>query len=308
MNKLLIVSGPTATGKTLAAITLAQAFDGEVVNFDSLNFYTQLNIGTAKPSRTERAQVPHHLFDIASISEPLNAADFVRRALPVIDEIHQRKKLVILVGGSGFYLQALVEGMWDSPTTPAPIQTRSDQLYQTQGISPFIEILREHDPVTHARLHANDHYRIRRATEHFWTHGTPFSEAKNNFQSKHTQDWDIFHAYLDIPKEDHWKIIEKRSLHMLEQGLVEEVRELLAQGFVGTEKPLQSIGYKETIDWIQGLYGTDQAAFLERLSINTRRLAKSQRTWFKKKEKQTYDIRQEQDRLLADVKVFMGWE
>lgn len=308
MNKLLIVSGPTATGKTHAAILLGQIFGGEVVNFDSLNFYSQLNIGTAKPSLRERSLVPHHLFDVASISAPMNAADFVKRALPVINEVHARKKLPILVGGSGFYLQALVEGMWDSPTTPLEVQAKSDQLYKQSGISPFIEVLESHDPLSHQRLHANDHYRIRRATEHFWTHGTPFSAAKNNFQSQHTQSWDVFHAYLDIPKEDHWKIIENRSQKMVEFGLIQEVRELLQQGYIGTEKPLQSIGYKETIDWIQGVYGSDQTAYLERLSINTRRLAKSQRTWFKKKDKIQYDIRHEQEKLVADVKIFMDRE
>ncbi len=308
MNKLLIISGPTATGKTLASILVAKKFNGEVVNFDSLNFYSQLNIGTAKPTPEERSQVPHHLFDIASISQPLNAADFVKLAIPVINSIHGRQKLPILVGGSGFYLQALVEGMWDSPTTPAAIQARSDSLYQEQGILPFVEILRINDPISFERLHVNDHYRIRRATEHFWTHGTPFSDAKNNFQMQHRQDWNLYHAYLDIPKEDHWKIIEKRSQSMIEQGLIEEVHQLLAQGHIGTEKPLQSIGYKETIDWIQGLYGKNQSAYLERLSINTRRLAKSQRTWFKKKDKVQYDIRHEQEKLMADIRNFMDQE
>lgn len=306
MNKLIIISGPTATGKTQAAILLGQIFGGEVVNYDSLNFYSQLNIGTAKPSLQERSLVPHHLFDVASISAPWSAADFVKQALPVISAIHERKKLPILVGGSGFYLQALVEGMWDSPSTPVEIQAKSDELYQQAGIVPFIEVLQVHDPLSHQRLHANDHYRIRRATEHYWTHGTPFSAAKDNFQSQHTQGWDVFHAYLDIPKEDHWKIIESRSKKMLELGLIEEVRKLLQQGYRGTEKPLQSIGYKETIDWIQGIYGTDQAAYLERLSINTRRLAKSQRTWFKKKDKIQYDIRHDQEKLVADVKNFMA--
>ncbi len=308
MKKMIIISGPTATGKTLAAIDVAKSFNGEVVNFDSLNFYSEINIGTAKPTKEERSAVPHHLFDISSISTPLNAADFVRQALPLINIIHKNDKIPVLVGGSGFYLQALIEGMWDSPTTPPEIQKRSDDLYHDKGIEAFYEILKHCDPLTHARLHINDHYRIRRATEHFWTHGSPFSDAKNKLKNNHTIDWDIFHAYLDIPKEDHWKIIENRTKKMVTAGLVDEVKNILNLGFIGTEKPLQSIGYKETIDWIQGVYGGDQAAYLERLSINTRRLAKSQRTWFKKKEKIQYDIRHEHEKLMADLRLFMAQE
>ena len=308
MNKICIVSGPTATGKTLASIEIAKKISGEVVNFDSLNFYHEISIGTAKPTLAERGSVPHHLFDTNSITEALNAADFVRKALPVISDIHQRGKPIVLVGGSGFYLQALVEGMWDSPKTPPEIQQKSDELYSREGIHPFIEILEHNDQESYQRLHANDHYRIRRATEHFWTHHRPFSEAKINFQSKHALDWKIYHAYLDIPKTDHWAIIEKRSRKMIDDGLIEEVESLFAQGFKGTEKPLQSIGYKETIDWLNGVYGEDKEAYIERLSINTRRLAKSQRTWFKKKEKTQYDVRHELMRLIADIENFMDSE
>lgn len=308
MNKICIISGPTATGKTLASIEIAKKTSGEVVNFDSLNFYHEISIGTAKPSLMERSKAPHHLFDINSINDPLNAADFVRKALPVMRGIHERGKPIILVGGSGFYLQALVEGMWDSPKTPKEIQQRSDELYAKEGIQPFIEILKSHDPESFQRLHANDHYRIRRATEHFWTHRTPFSQAKINFQSKHNQDWNLYHAYLDIPKPDHWAIIEERSRKMIKDGLIEEVQGLLAKGFTGSEKPLQSIGYKETFDWLKGVYGEDKDAFIERLSINTRRLAKAQRTWFKKKEKIQYDIRHDLSKLLADINQFMDVE
>ena len=122
MNKICIVSGPTATGKTLASIEIAKSISGEIVNFDSLNFYHEISIGTAKPTLSERENIPHHLFDTNSITDNLNAADFVRKALPIMNEIHKREKPIILVGGSGFYLQALVEGMWDSPKTPLEIQ------------------------------------------------------------------------------------------------------------------------------------------------------------------------------------------
>lgn len=305
MNKVIIISGPTATGKTKCAISVAEKFGAEVVNFDSLLFYKELSIGTAKPSSQEIKNIAHHMIDVASITSPLNAADFVKMSGPIIEEIHSRQKPVVLVGGSGFYLQALCEGMWNSPTISSEVAKRSDELYQLEGIQPFRAILNEHDRESFLRLHENDHYRIRRAVEHFWAHGTPFSEAREHFTPQTPPNWNLLHTHLDLPKIDHFKIIEARTDKMLQDGLIDEVKSLLKVGFIGTEKPLQSIGYKETLDWIMGVYMNDFNSYRERISINTRRLAKAQRTWFKKKEKKTYDPRHEVDSLMADIQSFM---
>jgi len=308
MKKVVILSGPTATGKTGWAIKLAKTFDAEVVNFDSLLFYRELTIGTAKPTHAEQDSVPHHLVDIRSIREPINAADFTILAGPVIEGIHQRGKMVILVGGSGFYLQALVEGMWRSPTTPLEIETKSDALFAEVGITPFLEVLEKHDRESFHRLHANDHYRVRRAVEHFWATGTPFSSARDAFTPIPPPDWDLLHLHLDLPKEEHHTLLIRRTELMLEQGLIGEVEGLLQQGYSGTEKPLQSIGYKEILDWLNGVYGQDKRALVERIVINTRRLAKSQRTWFKKKQKETFDPRYDGEVLMARVQDFIRRE
>jgi tRNA dimethylallyltransferase len=207
-------------------------------------------------------------------------------AFPIINQLHDKNKLVYLVGGSGFYLQALLQGMYDSPTTPKETSERSDKLYQQLGISPFLEILALHDPATLNRYHANDHYRVRRAVEHFWNTGTPLSEARSkkdeeNQSRKHSNvhGWDVLHLHLDIPKEEHSEIITKRTQKMLKSGLIQEVQDLLGQGFTGNEKPLQSIGYKEVINLERGIIKSE-AECLERIMISTRQLAKSQRTWF----------------------------
>lgn len=305
MKPVLVLSGPTATGKTATAVTLAQKLELEVVNFDSLLFYRELNIGTAKPTLAERADVPHHLIDVTGIADPMNAADFARLAKTVMTEIHSRGKVPLLVGGSGFYLQALLDGMWDSPTTPIAISERSDALYAAQGIAPFLAELEVHDRETFHRLHANDHYRIRRAVEHFWTHGTPFSAQRSAFTAKPPEAWRVFHAHLDFSKDEHLRIIQARTRNMLATGLVAEVEDLLQRGFTGTEKPLQAIGYKETLDWLQGVFGTDALAFEERIVINTRRLAKAQRTWFKKKEKAVFDPRSEVNSLEERCREFL---
>ena len=284
--KVIIVSGPTATGKTDISIELARQFGGEVVNFDSLLLYKEITIGTAKPTPLEQGEIPHHMINVASISGPMNAAAYAKMALPIINQLLENKKLVYLVGGSGFYLQALLQGMYDSPTTPKEISDRSDKLYQDLGISPFLEILAQHDPATLNRYHANDHYRVRRAVEHFWNTASPLSEARSkkdeenqSRKQSNVHGWDVLHLHLDVPKDEHSEIIKNRTKKMLHSGLIREVQDLLSQGFTGNEKPLQSIGYKEVIDLERGLL-TSEAECLERIIVSTRQLAKSQRTWF----------------------------
>ncbi len=311
--KVIVVSGPTASGKTDLAVELALRFGGEVVNFDSLLFYQEINIGTAKPSLEEQRSVPHHLINVRTIAAPMNAADFARTALPVVETILARGVPVFLVGGSGFYLQALLKGMYDSPTTPEDISRRSDELYLASGIGPFLDLLRAHDQTSFQRYHENDHYRIRRAVEHWWTTGHPLSLARERkdqsneeLQRATVHDWDLLHVHLDVPKEEHRLIIEQRTDRMLERGLILEVKELLASGFTGEEKPLQSIGYKEALEYINGNYKTLEAC-RERINISTRQLAKSQRTWFNRdKLKQTFHPLKERAKLFLQVEKFLS--
>lgn len=286
MRKVIVISGPTASGKTDLSLELARTFGGEVVNFDSLLLYKEITIGTAKPTPKERGEIPHHMIDVASIREPMNASDYARLALPIVEELLEKDKLVFLVGGSGFYLQALLKGMYDSPTTPPEILARSEDLYRREGITPFREFLKHHDSATWNRYHENDHYRNRRAVEHFWTHGTPFSEmrklkdeANERLQDDNVHGWELLHVYLNLPKEEHLEIIRRRTERMLREGLIQEVQELLRSGFTGHEKPLQSIGYKEVLDLHFG-HLQDLDSCRDRIIISTWQLAKSQKTWF----------------------------
>lgn len=309
-NNIIIIAGPTASGKTATSIKLSKEFDAEVVNFDSLLFYNELNIGTAKPTLAEQGHIPHYMIGTHSAKNPINAADYMKEAIPIINDIHQRGKTVVLVGGSGFYLQALLHGMYDSITTSDEIRSKSDQLYETQGIDPFLEILKKEDLKSYERYHENDHYRIRRACEHFWMTGKAFSKAREDMPSRESispsfkYGWRIHFCYLDLPKEEHFKIIQQRTNQMLNDGLVEEVKNLLKMGFTGEEKPLKSIGYKEVIDYISGEFESLEACG-ERISISTRQLAKAQRTWFKKIEKNSYDPLSDQDKILADCLKFI---
>jgi tRNA dimethylallyltransferase len=310
--KVIVISGPTASGKTDLAVELAFKYSGEIVNFDSLLLYKEITIGTAKPTAEEQKSISHHMIDVRSIAHPMNAADYAREALPIIEELLKKNKLVFLVGGSGFYLQALLKGMYESPTTPPEVMLRSEELYRLEGIAPFLEFLKQHDPKSFERYHINDHYRMRRAVEHFWTSGAPLSHAREEKDHDNHQlnaasihGWEILHLHLDMPKEEHLKIIEARTDKMLNGGLIEEIQSLLAQGFTGAEKPLQSIGYKETLDYILGLYKTLEEC-RERIIISTRQLAKSQRTWFKRDSlKETYHPLKERSEIFLQVDRFI---
>lgn len=295
MNKVITIFGPTASGKTSVSIKLAkvlieqQNIQTEIINFDSLLFYRELNIGTAKPSLEERDGVTHHLIDIASAKTPMNASDYVSVAEAKIKDLHEKNILPILVGGSGFYLRALIKGMYKAESPSLEIKNRLETLIQQQGVEGLRQYLSLYDPQSLTHIHQNDLYRNSRAVEYHLITGTPISVARMEMEENDPYDftkscknqWDCLHLYLDLPKEQHYKIIFDRTKKMIELGLIDEVKNLLKNGFSGEEKPLCSIGYKETQEYLRGMIAS-QEQLVERISISTRQLAKSQRTWFKK--------------------------
>ncbi|MBF0297194.1 MAG: tRNA (adenosine(37)-N6)-dimethylallyltransferase MiaA [Oligoflexia bacterium] len=317
-NKIIVISGPTATYKTKIGIMLAKHLkndlkcDVNIINFDSLLFYKELSIGTAKPTEREKEGIIHHLMSIRSIREPMNAHDFVKIAEETICKLQKINIIPILIGGSGFYLRALISGMYDSPTTPEKIINRSNKLFAKHGIKPFWDLLKRVDVESYNTLHFNDHYRIRRAIEHYWTTNFKFSSEKKKFESvlpaeiesngngesRNSRFGKIIHIHLDVPKEEHDKIIRKRIYLMMDNGFEEEVKLLLNNSnnvkdstndndFTGEEKPLKSVGYKEMVAFLRGeIKSKDEC--IEKIFLSTRHLAKAQRTWFKKvKDKMT---------------------
>jgi tRNA dimethylallyltransferase len=315
-KKIIIVSGPTASGKTQISIDIAKEFityNMEIVNFDSLLFYNDLNIGTAKPTRLEMIEVPHHLVNVASVHDEINASNFVKLAEKKINELHESNKIPILVGGSTFYLRSLIKGMYDSPSTSQEIKDLTEKIYREDGIQPFIDYLQEHDPKSLDQLHKNDHYRLMRAFEHHKMTGTPISAQKiehdingpYDFSKTAHEDWSIFHISLDIEKQHHWEIMLNRTKEMLKSGLLEEVSDLLKSGLSGKEKPLLSIGYKEAIQYINGeIESIEQLE--EKIYFATRRLAKSQKTFLKKvTPKNTYHPLTDRDIIFRDIASFL---
>jgi tRNA dimethylallyltransferase len=228
------------------------------------------------------------MIDIESIASPINAAQFIERAEKIIIDLLENKKIVILVGGSAFYLRALLKGMYESHTPSEELKTRLNDLYKNLGIAPFLQILKEHDPESLNQLHHNDHYRIMRAVEHFEQTGSKISDQKKILDndlpydfSQNDKNWDVLHFYLDLPKDKHFEIIKSRTKLMIDQGLQKEIKNLLDHGFDINLKPLQSIGYKEMIAYINGEFENLEEC-MERINISTRQLAKSQRTFFNK--------------------------
>jgi tRNA dimethylallyltransferase len=312
---VIIISGPTATGKSSLAIDIAKKApdlfhrQAEVINFDSLLFYKELNIGTAKPDLQEQGDVVHHMIDISTAKSPLNAADFSEMALIILKKLQKNNIIPILVGGSGFYLRALVKGMIEAPNKDPNLVNQARQLYEQEGIAPIIDYLKQHDPTSLKTLHLNDHYRLMRAYEYHLQTGSMLSLQKNlieqnrpyDFSSHQLNSSSLYHLYLNIPPKQHWSIIEERTRKMHAQGLLEEVRELVKLGFSSNDKPLDSIGYKQSLLYLQGHYAND-AAFLEAINIATRQLAKAQRTFFQKiVPKFEYHPLMDQDKIWSDL-------
>jgi tRNA dimethylallyltransferase len=276
---VIVVCGATATGKTAAAIALAERIGGEVVNADSMQVYCGMDVGTAKPNLSERRRAAFHLLDIATPDHQLSVADWKRRAEAAIGTIAAQNLVPIVCGGTGLYLRALLDD-WSLAATPASPQVRGELMrWATQRGAPWLhEKLREVDPVTAERLHPNDAIRIVRAMEVYLSTGSPISlfqeQDRNTRRPRSAVRWG-----LTLPRPLLNARIDARVDTMLEEGLVEEVQSLLQQGYSSELGPMKSLGYKEIAEYLHG--ELSYAAAVEEIKINTRRFAKRQQTWFR---------------------------
>jgi len=277
--KLIIVQGPTASGKSALALELAERFDGEIVNADSMQVYRGMDIGTAKPSREERARVPHHLYDLVDPRVNFTAADFRKHALPVIEDIDRRGKRAILVGGTGLYIRVLTRGLVASPGEDQDIRRKLETDARREGLATLHRRLAVVDPVTAARIHPNDGVRIVRALEVFLQTGRPLS----SFHEDHRFADDFYQCLklgIAVERELLYQRVEERVDRMIADGFVEEVRGLLAAGYAPTLKAMGSIGYREMCEHLAGDYPLEEA--VRRIKQSTRQYAKRQLTWFRR--------------------------
>lgn len=275
---LVVLCGPTAAGKTAAALALAEHFDLEVVSADSRQVYRLMDIGTAKPTAEERARVPHHLLDVVWPDEHFDAARFAGLAVQSISAILARGRLPLLVGGTGLYIRALTEGLTEAPGADPLLRRLLEAQAEAEGNAALHLRLADVDPQAAALLHPNDRVRIVRALEVFELTGRPLSswQQAHGFRKRRYR---LLKIAVSPPRLELYRRIDARAAAMLDGGLVEETEALLRAGYDPHLKSLQTIGYRETIRLIEGKVSREGA--LAELQQATRRYAKRQLTWFR---------------------------
>ena len=275
--KVVVVCGPTAVGKTSVAVALAGAFDGEIISADSMQIYRGMDIGTAKPSAAEQKAARHHLIDIREPDEPFDAAAFANAARAAAGAILARGRLPLVTGGTGLYIKAFLQGIFNSDAVDSAVRARLQAEADELGPETLHRRLLQLDPETAGRLHPNDRFRIVRALETLEASGRPLSEhhAAHRFRD---EPYDPLKIGLRMDRERLYRRIDRRVDLMLAEGLEHEVRRLLDAGFGPGLKSMQSIGYRHMADVIQGRVSRDES--VRTLKRDTRRYAKRQLTWF----------------------------
>ncbi len=271
---LLVVAGPTAVGKTALCVRLAQALDTDVVSADSRQLYWELTIGTAKPTPAEMQGVQHHFIDSHPIAQPINAGQYEREALALLDQLFREKDVVILSGGTGLYINAVCFGLNDMPPVEPGIREKLRERLQTDGLTPLVTELRQLDPVYCETADLQNPVRVTRALEICLATGRPFSSFHQ--QSTTRRPFQPVLIALDRPREELYARIDARMDSMLQAGLLEEVHSLLPYRHLTA---LQTVGYQEVFGYFDGQYDYDEMVRL--LKRNSRRYAKRQLTWFR---------------------------
>ena len=278
---IICVVGPTACGKTTLGVLLAKQFNGEVVSVDSMQIYRGMTIGTAAPTEKEMDGVPHHMVAVSDPAEQWSVARYVQEALPVMDDILARGKLPVLVGGTGLWLDALVKGSgFAGGSAEDPMRAQLQRELEENGMEPLLEELRRVDPVSAEKLHPADTKRILRALEVYRTTGmtiTAHNEATRHIPPRYDAVW-IGLRFKE--REDMRKLIDLRVDKMVEEGLLQEVRQLLQSGIPKESTALQAIGYKEFTGVLEGEKTIQQA--LEEVKLRSRQYAKRQLTWLRR--------------------------
>ena len=279
LKPLVILVGPTAVGKTAASIGLAKALNGEIISGDSMQIFKGLDIGTAKITKEEMQGVPHHLIDIKEPWETFSVAEFKRLADEAIADIHDRGKLPIIVGGTGFYINSvLYEYHFGEADTDEAYRAELEQYAEAHGNEALWNILQEKDPDSAAKLHSNDTKRVIRALEVLHVTGIPASERQSTVD-KQTMRYNAVYIALNMPREVLYDRINRRVDIMIQDGLEAEVRTALANGTEQDALSMTSIGYRQMIQYFNEEISFDRA--VELIKRDTRHFAKRQLTWFR---------------------------
>jgi tRNA dimethylallyltransferase len=286
MKNLIILTGPTAVGKTELSINLARAVNGEIISADSMQVYKKMNIGTAKITKAEMEDIPHHLIDILEPDEEFNVVLFKEYAKKAMEEIYSRGRLPIVVGGTGFYIQALLYDV-DFTENDSDMSYRQEllRLSQEKGNRYLHDKLRRVDPVSADKIHENNVRRVIRALEFYEKTGEKISEH-NERESQNKSPYNFEYFVLNNNRQVLYDRIDRRVDIMLEQGLVNEVKSLLDMGYDTGLTSMQGLGYKEIAQYLKGECNLDEAIYI--LKRDTRHFAKRQLTWFKREREVTW--------------------
>jgi tRNA dimethylallyltransferase len=275
-NPLIVIVGPTAVGKTSASIALAQRLGGEIVSADSRLLYRDMDIGTAKPTEAEMQAVPHHLIDVAAPDETLNLAIYQREAYRVIDDIHHREKLPLLVGGTGQYIRSIIEGWRIPPQRPDyDLRDALNRWADDIGAKSLHERLKFLDETAAAKIDYRNLRRTVRALEVIFKTGERFSDLRR----KQACRYDPIILGIERPREELYQRVDQRIEKMLDEGLVDEVQRLLEVGYSPSLPTMSAIGYGEIIQYLQKKITYDEAVML--IKRNTRTFVRRQANWFK---------------------------
>lgn len=282
---LVILTGPTAVGKTALSLELAKAVNGEMISADSMQVYRRMDIGTAKIKPEEMQGIPHHLIDVLEPTEDFNVAAFQTMAKQALEDIYARGKLPIVVGGTGFYIQALLYDISFEETEVSKYRQELTDYCNEYGPHALHEKLRDIDPVSYEEIHENNVKRVIRALEFYHDTGYPISEH-NMEQKERTSPYNFIYFVLNDDRALLYERIEKRIDQMLNEGLVEEVQQLLDYGCKPDMVSMQGLGYKEIIPYLNGECSLDEAIYI--LKRDTRHFAKRQLTWFRRERDVTW--------------------
>jgi len=276
-QRIIIVCGPTGIGKTSVGIELAKCYHGEIVGADSMQIYRYMDIGTAKPTQDDRAEVAHHMIDIIDPDEPFDAEMYSKIAREKISSLFNKEKIPFVVGGTGFYIKALEHGLFDPGPSDVEIRDRLREEAKNSGSGSLHEKLRQCDPDTADIIHPNDTYRIIRALEVYEMTGEGISAYRRQHDFS-DNPYNVLKIGLKMNREALYTRINKRVDMMMEEGFVDEVKGLLDKGYHSDLKSMQSIGYRHITSFIMGDISREEA--VRTMKRDTRRYAKRQFTWF----------------------------
>ena len=278
---ILIITGPTGTGKSRLALHLAQEWDTEIVSADSRQIYRYMDIGTGKPTPEEQDLAPHHMIDIIDPDQSYNAGKYARSASAVIDRLLKNGKIPILAGGTGLYIRSVIEGLAPSPPTDPKVKAALRKQLEQKGIHLLHHELTQVDPLIAKKINPNDRQRILRALEVFFITGRRLSDFHQHTPSQ--SRYDSVFLFINRLRSVLFEMINQRVDRMFKRGLIEEVQHLLLRGYMPEHPGMQSLGYIFMHEYLQGKISLEKAK--ERMKRDTRRYAKRQITWFRQNKK-----------------------